>query len=430
MKAGDYGDDAIGELGHHARRVDIRDPRLTVHIVGLKRDLPAKPGSGRNTDILQRNRHQAAGHLFARRHNHVVLPRVVQTADLIDLRHQIIGHARHRRQHHGNFIAAVVLRLDASRDMPDALKVADRGAAEFLYNACHRLESVNSLSPPVVPARRRIHTHKVYRVQEHCHGRARTESIMTATENIAQSASVDDSEVAKFAALAESWWDSEGPFRPLHRFNPVRIRFIRDRLASHFNRDPLAPEPLAGLRLLDIGCGGGLLTEPLTRLGATVVGIDATEKNIRIAALHAEQGGLSIDYRHTTAEALDEAGERFDAVLNMEVVEHVADVDAFLTASGNLVGTGGLMIAATLNRTAKSFALAIVGAEYVLRWLPRGTHDWRRFVRPSELAAGLRHAGMTVTSLTGVVFNPLTGIWSLSERDLDVNYMAVAVRNG
>ena len=253
---------------------------------------------------------------------------------------------------------------------------------------------------------------------------------MTATENIARSASVDDSEVAKFAALAESWWDSEGPFRPLHKFNPVRIRFIRDRLAGHFNRDPLAPEPLAGLRLLDIGCGGGLLTEPLTRLGATVVGIDATEKNIRIAALHAEQGGLSIDYRHTTAEALDEAGERFDAVLNMEVVEHVADVDAFLTASGNLVGNGGLMIAATLNRTAKSFALAIVGAEYVLRWLPRGTHDWRRFVRPSELAAGLRHAGMTVTSLTGVVFNPLTGIWSLSERDLDVNYMAVAVRNG
>ena len=253
---------------------------------------------------------------------------------------------------------------------------------------------------------------------------------MTATENIARSASVDDSEVAKFAALAESWWDSEGPFRPLHKFNPVRIRFIRDRVAGHFNRDPLAPEPLAGLRLLDIGCGGGLLTEPLTRLGATVVGIDATEKNIRIAALHAEQGGLSIDYQHTTAEALDEAGERFDAVLNMEVVEHVADVDAFLTASGNLVGNGGLMIAATLNRTAKSFALAIVGAEYVLRWLPRGTHDWRRFVRPSELAAGLRHAGMTVTSLTGVVFNPLTGIWSLTERDLDVNYMAVAVRNG
>ena len=253
---------------------------------------------------------------------------------------------------------------------------------------------------------------------------------MTATKNIARSASVDDSEVAKFAALAESWWDSEGPFRPLHKLNPVRIRFIRDRLAGHFNRDPLAPEPLAGLRLLDIGCGGGLLTEPLTRLGATVVGIDATEKNIRIAALHAEQGGLSIDYRHTTAEALDEAGERFDAVLNMEVVEHVADVDAFLTASGNLVGNGGLMIAATLNRTAKSFALAIVGAEYVLRWLPRGTHDWRRFVRPSELAAGLRHAGMTVTSLTGVVFNPLTGIWSLTERDLDVNYMAVAVRNG
>ena len=253
---------------------------------------------------------------------------------------------------------------------------------------------------------------------------------MTTPGNSAQSATVDDAEVAKFAAMADTWWDSEGPFRPLHRFNPVRIRFIRDQVAAHFDRDLSAPKPLEGLRLLDIGCGGGLLAEPLTRLGATVVGIDATEKNIKIAALHAEQSDLAIDYRHKTAEVLHEAGDQFDIVLNMEVVEHVADVGLFLDASGGLVADGGLMIAATLNRTAKSFALAIVGAEYVLRWLPRGTHDWRRFVKPSELAAGMRRAGLSVKSLTGVVYNPLTGVWSLNERDLDVNYMAVAVRDG
>jgi len=253
---------------------------------------------------------------------------------------------------------------------------------------------------------------------------------MSADSASAQDASVDDSEVAKFAALAETWWDTEGPFRPLHRFNPIRLRFIRDRIAEHFGRDPLAANPLEGLRFLDIGCGGGLLAEPLTRLGAQVVGIDAAAKNIKVAALHAKLGGLSIDYRHTTAEALLEQGECFDAVLNMEVVEHVADVNAFLEASGGLVADGGIMIAATLNRTFKSYALAIVGAEYILRWLPQGTHDWRRFVRPSELAAGLRRAGMTVKSFTGVIYNPLTGAWSLNDRDLDVNYMAIAVRTG
>jgi len=251
---------------------------------------------------------------------------------------------------------------------------------------------------------------------------------MTVTADTTQVASVDEAEVAKFAALAENWWDLEGPFRPLHQLNPIRLRFIRDNISAHFDRDELAPQPLSGLRILDIGCGGGLLSEPLARMGATVVGIDATEKNVRVAALHAEQGHLSIDYQHTTAEALRDAGETFDVVLNMEVVEHVADVGSFLQASGDLVNHGGIMIAATLNRTAKSFALAIVGAEYVLRWLPRGTHDWRRFVRPSELATGLRQTGMQVTSLTGVIFNPLNGNWSLNDRDLDVNYMAVAVR--
>lgn len=253
---------------------------------------------------------------------------------------------------------------------------------------------------------------------------------MAIEESRAQTGTVDDAEVAKFAALAERWWDSEGPFRPLHWLNPVRLRCIRDRVAAHFGREPKAEKPLDGLGILDIGCGGGLLDEPLTRLGATVVGIDATAENIRVAALHAERSGLAIDYRHTTAEALHAEGERFDVVLNMEVVEHVADVRAFLAASGGLLRTGGIMITATLNRTLKSYALAIVGAEYVLHWLPVGTHDWKRFVRPSELAAGMRAAGLSVQDFTGVVYNPLSGKWSLDPRDIDVNYIAVAVKPG
>ena len=242
--------------------------------------------------------------------------------------------------------------------------------------------------------------------------------------------SVDAREVAKFAALADQWWDEEGPFRPLHRLNPVRLGFIRDHLAEKFARDIRAAHPLKGLRIADIGCGGGLLAEPLARLGATVTGIDATAQNIRAASAHAAQSGLAIDYRVATAEALHDAGERFDAVLNMEVVEHVADVDAFLDAAAGLVRPGGLMLAATLNRTLKSYGFAILGAEFLLRWLPRGAHDWRRFVRPSELAAGLRRANMTVTQFAGVVYNPLSGRWSLDEQDLDVNYMLVAVKPG
>ncbi|WP_193368546.1 bifunctional 2-polyprenyl-6-hydroxyphenol methylase/3-demethylubiquinol 3-O-methyltransferase UbiG [Pelagibius marinus] len=244
----------------------------------------------------------------------------------------------------------------------------------------------------------------------------------------AGAASVDAEEIAKFSAMAEAWWDPEGKFRPLHRFNPVRLAFIRDRLCAHFGRDPLAENPLKGLKLLDVGCGGGLLSEPLARLGAEVTGLDAAEKNIRIASLHAAEAGLNIDYRHGSVEALAESGGRFDAVMNMEVVEHVADVESFLSASAALVRPGGLMILATLNRTPKAFLLAIVGAEYLLRWLPRGTHDWRRFLRPSELARALRQADMEVTEMTGVAYNPLTDSWRLAPRDLDVNYMLVAAR--
>ncbi len=249
-------------------------------------------------------------------------------------------------------------------------------------------------------------------------------------QDAAAAASIDSEEIAKFTAMAEAWWDPEGKFRPLHRFNPVRLAFIRDRLCAHFDRDPLADQPLKGLTLLDLGCGGGLLSEPLARLGAEVTGLDAAEKNIRIARLHAEESGLSIDYRHGSAEALAQGPTRFDAVLNMEVVEHVADVDSFLAASAALVRPGGVMIVATLNRTPKAFLLAIVGAEYVLRWLPRGTHDWRRFLRPSELARALRGAGLDIAEMTGVAYNPLTDAWRLAPRDLDVNYMLVAVKAG
>nr|WP_245978320.1 bifunctional 2-polyprenyl-6-hydroxyphenol methylase/3-demethylubiquinol 3-O-methyltransferase UbiG [Stella humosa] len=228
--------------------------------------------------------------------------------------------------------------------------------------------------------------------------------------------------------MAEEWWDPNGKFRPLHRFNPVRLAWLRDRIAGQFGRDPTANRPLAGLSLLDIGCGGGLLAEPMARLGASVTGIDATPRNVEVARVHAEEMGLDIDYRFTTAEELAAQGRRFDVVLNMEVVEHVADRDAFLDAASQLLAPGGLMAVATLNRTPKSWLLAIVGAEYVLRWLPRGTHEWRKFVRPSELVARLRHNGLEIQAMTGVAFDPLRDRWSLAAHDLDVNYMLAATK--
>ena len=243
----------------------------------------------------------------------------------------------------------------------------------------------------------------------------------------ADAASVDPAEVAKFAALAESWWDPHGRLRPLHRLNPTRLAYIRDRMAARLGRDPLGERPLRGLSILDIGCGGGLLSEPLSRLGARVTGIDAAATSVRVAALHAARDGLNIDYRHATAESLAAAGHRYDLVLNMEVVEHVADLDVFMAASCALVKPGGVLVAATLNRTPKAFLLAVVGAEYLLRWLPRGTHDWRRFVRPSELAGMLRRGGLTVSEIVGVTYNPLADTWRRT-RDLEVNYMVFAVR--
>nr|WP_115937789.1 bifunctional 2-polyprenyl-6-hydroxyphenol methylase/3-demethylubiquinol 3-O-methyltransferase UbiG [Aestuariispira insulae] len=241
---------------------------------------------------------------------------------------------------------------------------------------------------------------------------------------------VDDAEIAKFAAMAEEWWDPDGKFKPLHKFNPVRIGYIRDHLCARFGRDPHAANPLKDLRILDIGSGGGLLCEPMKRLGADIIGVDATEKSVHVARAHAESVGLDIDYRFATAEQLLADGEQFDAVLNMEVVEHVADVQSFVSVSADLVRPGGAMFMATLNRTARSYMFAIVGAEYVMRWLPKGTHDWKKFLKPSELAAHLRPTGMEIRDLQGVVFNPLKDTWSLNPNDLAVNYLLYAEKEG
>jgi len=244
-----------------------------------------------------------------------------------------------------------------------------------------------------------------------------------------QASTVDESEVARFSALAAQWWDPRGKMAVLHKFNPVRLAYIRDAACEAFGRDTRHLECLAGLRILDIGCGGGLLSEPLARLGADVVGADPSQTNIEVARLHAADSGLTVDYRATTAEALADAGERFDIVLAMEVVEHVADVELFIKRCAQMVKPDGLMIVATLNRTLKSFALAIVGAEYVLGWLPRGTHRWDKFVTPNELEIALELAGMRISRESGVMYNPLTDRWQLTS-DMDVNYMVTAKRTG
>jgi len=238
-------------------------------------------------------------------------------------------------------------------------------------------------------------------------------------------ATVDRDEIGKFDRMAAQWWDPEGDMKPLHALNPVRIAYIRDALIARFGLEPGGVRPLQGLELLDAGCGGGLLTEPLARLGARVTGIDAARATVETAKAHAELHGLQIDYRVATAEQLAAEGARFDAVLAMEIVEHVSDVDGFLEACGSMVRPGGLAVVSTLNRTGKSFLLGKLAAEYVLGWLPRGTHDWRRFLKPSEVARGLRRGGLRVSDVTGVLYDPVSGGWRLG-RNTDVNYMLLA----
>ncbi|MCB1367643.1 MAG: bifunctional 2-polyprenyl-6-hydroxyphenol methylase/3-demethylubiquinol 3-O-methyltransferase UbiG [Rhodobacteraceae bacterium] len=239
---------------------------------------------------------------------------------------------------------------------------------------------------------------------------------------------IDTAEVAKFEAMAAEWWDAGGKFKPLHMMNPCRLDYITRQIAAEFGRDLTADRPFDGLRLLDIGCGGGLLAEPMARLGASVVGADAASGNIHVADIHARQSALDIDYRNTTAEALAAEGERFDVVLNMEVIEHVANPEAYLRACFELLKPGGLMICSTINRNAKSFMVAIVGAEQVMRWLPRGTHDWTKFITPDELVDMIGHAGLKPVDRKGFVFNPLLWSWSISDRDLSVNYVTASTK--
>jgi 2-polyprenyl-6-hydroxyphenyl methylase / 3-demethylubiquinone-9 3-methyltransferase len=238
---------------------------------------------------------------------------------------------------------------------------------------------------------------------------------------------IDAGEVERFSKIASEWWDPTGKFKPLHKFNPVRLRYIREKVIEHFGLDASSAKPFSGLRFLDIGCGGGLLTEPMARLGAEVIGADASETNIEVAKIHARQSGVDIDYRATASENLEAAGETFDVILNMEVVEHVADVEMFMKSCAAMVRPGGLMFVATINRTMKAYGLAIFGAEQVLRWLPRGTHQYEKLVKPDEIDAALADTGVEVFEWSGVFYNPFADEWRLS-RDMDVNYMVVAAR--
>ena len=242
--------------------------------------------------------------------------------------------------------------------------------------------------------------------------------------NTAQT-TIDEADVARFSAMAAEWWNPTGKFKPLHKFNPVRLEYIKEKVCENFNRDVKDPKAFKGLRILDIGCGGGLLAEPMARLGADVVAADASEVNIEVAKIHAEQSGLDIDYRATTSEALEASGEKFDIILNMEVVEHVADVNLFMSSCARMVKLEGLMFVATINRTMKAKALAIFMAENILRWLPKGTHEYEKLVRPEEIETPISNEGMAIIDKTGVFYNPLQDRWNKS-LDMDVNYMVLA----
>ena len=243
----------------------------------------------------------------------------------------------------------------------------------------------------------------------------------------ARATTIDQAEVDRFSKLAAEWWNPTGKFKPLHKFNPVRLAYLREQIAMNFSRDLKSTRPFEGLSVLDIGCGGGLICEPMARLGASVMGVDASATNIEVARIHASDSGVEVDYRATTAEALDRGGERFDVVMALEVVEHVADVELFLTSCANMVKPGGLLFVATINRTMKAMAFAIVGAEYVLGWLPKGTHRYSKLVRPEEIEAPVLRAGLSMIDETGVVYHPLADEWRRS-KDVDVNYMVLARR--
>lgn len=246
-------------------------------------------------------------------------------------------------------------------------------------------------------------------------------------KNSNKKSTIDQADVDRFSAMAAEWWSPTGKFKPLHKFNPVRLQYIKEHICETFDRDYNDPKALKGLRILDIGCGGGLLCEPMAKMGATIIGADASEVNIEVAKIHAKQSNLKIDYRATTSEDLEEAGEKFDVILNMEVVEHVADVNLFISSCAKMVKPNGLIFVATINRTPKARALAIFMAERILRWLPQGTHEYEKLVKPEEIIAPLAKENINVIDQTGVFYNPLTDRWNKS-RDMDVNYMLIGKR--
>lgn len=239
----------------------------------------------------------------------------------------------------------------------------------------------------------------------------------------------DQTEIHKFQSLADTWWDANGDMAPLHKYNPIRLQYLRERIIAHTGGDEQSLKPLDKLSVLDVGCGGGILSEPLCRMGGTVTGIDVTEKLIGVAKLHAEQSNLTIDYRHTSAETLADNGEKFDVVICSEVIEHVPTPQDLVTTLSKLVKPNGIVFISTINRTYKSYALAIVGAEYILRWLPKGTHEWNKFLKPSEIATMLQNANMTMTNATGLCLNILNWQWQQKPHDLQVNYITTALPN-
>src|SRR5205807_1018120 len=354
--------------------------------------------------------------------------RIVQSAHLPGPVHELVGGAGHRRDDDRDLVAGVDLLLDPACGIADPGEVGDRGSAEFLDDTRHA-----SLVMRYGPGR---NTRGGSAAASHCRraaGPAYSAEAPLATRSRRAGGmdefgdTVDRADIDRFAAQSASWWDPEGSFRPLHRINPARLDFIRRQLLAAFRRDASGLRPFDGLSLLDIGCGGGLIAEPMARLGFAVTGIDAGAATIDIARAHAEASGLAIDYRIADPEMLARTGERFDVALALDIVEHVADRDAFFTALGALIRPSGALIGATLNRTARSLALAIVGAEYLLGWLPRGTHDWQRFVRPSEFVLGLRRHGFTVTRLAGLSYEWRRSEWAKAD-DLSVNYMVAATR--
>ena len=420
------------EAGHDAGTVDACNARGAMGIAAIERDLPALPGAGWNADVIEHDRQKPGCHLLTGSHDDIVLLGIIEGCAFLAPGNQFIGLARHGRDNHGHIMPGVPLTLDVPCHILDAFDRGDGGSAEFHHETGHGNSKVRlqerKASDDIADGRE-ARAALCNRETRESMRRPQCSKLRVSTMDSSAASRVDEAEVEKFNRLASQWWDPRGEMKPLHKFNPVRLAWLRDALALHFDRDPKAIQPFRGLSLLDIGCGGGLLSEPLARMGFAVTGIDPAGNNVEVATAHAARSGVEVTYRKVLAETLLAEKASFDAVLAMEVVEHVPDVPDFVDIAARLARPGGFFGAATINRTKRSFALAIVGAEYVLRWLPVGTHSWDKFVTPDELEAAMTAAGLEIRSQSGVVFNPLTDRWSLAN-DMAVNYMMSARKMG